>query len=444
MGLRAENIYQKTSIRLRTHLPGPNSLALMKRREKAVVLAPTHTTPLFISKARGAVIEDVDGNRLIDLASGIGVTNLGHCSDLIVKAIKTQADRFLHAGFNVTPYELYVSLCEKLNEHFPNARKFPVKTFLANSGAEALKQAIQIARISTGRSSIICFDHTYMALSMGVSPFEESENSRVFQVPFPYVYRWPGDLDETQVAEEAMKILKEAILRLDPSDVAAIVIEPILSEGGFVPAPLEFLRNLQELCARFGILLIVDEVQSGFGRTGSLFACDQLKITPDILVTAKGLGGGVPIAAVSGRAEILDAGVDEPIGSSFGGNPLSCAAALAVFETFDEEEIVLKALELGETLGARLAAWKDEFERVGDVRGLGAMRGLELVKNRATKEPDSESTQALIKYAYEHGVVMLTGGKLNNVVRLLMPLVIEEMELDEALNVIEDGLRSIS
>ncbi|MEW6057603.1 MAG: 4-aminobutyrate--2-oxoglutarate transaminase [Bdellovibrionota bacterium] len=441
-----------TSIKIKTAIPGPKSKALMQQRLAAVARGPFHSTPVFISRASGALIEDVDGNQLLDFASGIGVVNVGHSPEALVRAVQEQAAKFLHAGFNVTPYESYIRLAEKLNQAVPG--NFPKKTLLVNSGAEAVENAIKIARAATGRQAILCFDHgfhgrTYMAMTLtskvkpykaGFGPF----NPEVYRAPFPYAYRWPGGLDEKEVSAECLKRFIEVVeTQVGAQNVAAVILEPVLGEGGFVPAPREFLAGLREYCTKQGVLIIADEIQTGFGRTGTLFASEQLGLVADLTTLAKGLGGGLPLAAVVGKAEIMDAPIEGGVGGTYGGNPVACASALAVFDAFENQGLLRRAVAIGEQVSKRLRGWKEKFSSVGDVRGLGPMQAIELVKNKSTKEPNRELAGALTKYCYEHGVVSLTAGTFGNVVRLLVPLVIESEQLDEGLDVMESGLKEL-
>lgn len=437
------------SIQLKTELPGPNSRQLMERRREAVARGPFHATPIFVARAQGAVIEDVDGNRLLDFASGIAVTNLGHCPEDVVAAVRTQADRFLHTSINVVPYEGYVELAERLNRLTPGG--FAKKTFLANSGAEAIENAVKIARVATGRQAVVVFEHgfhgrTYMALSMtsklgyrhGFAPF----CAEVYRTPFPYAYRCP----EADASAWAMRELRDLVLHhVGAKNVAAVVIELVLGEGGFVDAPRSFVEQLAKFCAEHGILLVVDEIQTGFGRTGKLFACEHYGVEPDLITLAKGLGSGLPISAVVGRADVMDAPIEGGIGGTFGGNPVAVAAALAVLDRFEADggKIFERIGEVGRRIEARLLSWKNRFALVGDARGLGSMRAIELVKDRQSKEPDKASANALAKYCYEHGVIVLGAGTHGNVLRFAVPLVIGDNELDEGLSVIESGLESL-
>jgi 4-aminobutyrate aminotransferase/(S)-3-amino-2-methylpropionate transaminase len=390
------------------------------------------------------LITDVDGNVLIDLAAGIGVVNTGHTPEALVKAIKTQAGKLLHGSFNVTPYESYVALCEKLNAKTPG--KFSKKSFLANSGAEAVENSIKIARAHTGRPSVIAFEHafhgrTYMAMTLtakekpykiGFAPF----NSDVYRAPYPYPYH-----DVT--AEKAFQAFTDLAEKVAAKNIAAVIIEPVLGEGGFIPAPKEFLANLSAFCAKNGIVLIADEIQCGFGRTGTLFASEQLDFTPDLILTAKGLGGGLPISAVTGRSEIMDAPIEGGIGGTFGGNPVAVASALAVLGMMEDGAFLARARRLGGSVLETLRGWEEKYPVVGDVRGLGPMLALELVKDRAAKDPFADGAKALVKFCYERGVVIMTAGSYGNCVRLLFPLVITDEQLAEAFDVLEEGLQSL-
>jgi 4-aminobutyrate aminotransferase/(S)-3-amino-2-methylpropionate transaminase len=427
----------------------------MIERQKHVARGPFHATPVFMARGQGAVIEDVDGNHLLDFAAGLGVVNVGHSPAPVVRAIQEQAGKVLHSGFNVTPTEGYIDLAKRLNEKAPG--RFAKKTLLVNSGAEAVENAIKIARAHTKREAVVCFDHgfhgrTYMAMTLTskVKPYKVDFgpfNPEVYRVPFPYAYRWAAEasaIDETKLSQECFKRFEETVTtQIGADHVAAVILEPVLGEGGFVPAPRAFLSKLREFCTANGIVLIADEIQTGFGRTGTLFASEQLGFEPDLMTLAKGLGGGLPIAAVVGRAEMMDAPVEGGIGGTYGGNPVAVAAALGVFSMFDDGSLLAKAKSTGERIRARLETWKERFPVIGDVRGLGPMQGIEFVRNRDTKEPYREAAGQLARFAYERGVVILTAGTFGNVVRLLVPLVIEPSQLDEGLAILEAGLKEI-
>lgn len=437
-------------IQRKTEIPGPKSRALMADRRANVARGPFHSTPVFVERAHGALVEDVDGNTLIDFASGIAVVNMGHTPEPVVRAIKEQADKLLHSSFNVLPTEAYVRLAERLNALVPGS--FAKKTFLVNSGAEAVENAVKIARVHTKRQAIVAFDHafhgrTYMAMSLTgkAKPYKSGFSPlcpEVYRTPFPYAYRSP----EPDVSAYAMRALRELVLHhIGAENVAAIIIEPVIGEGGYVEAPPAFMRALRDLCSEQGIVLILDEIQTGFGRTGAMFACETLGIEPDLITLAKGLGGGMPIGAVTGRAEIMDAPGDGGIGGTYGGNPVACAAALAVLDMLEENDRarIKRAKALGEALRGRLDAWKERYPVIGDVRGMGPMLGIELVKDRATKEPDKEAAQRLARHCYENGLVILTAGTFGNIIRLAMPLVIEDSALDEGLAVMEEGFKKM-
>lgn len=442
-------------IRLKTEIPGPRSRALMAAREVHVPRGPFHVTPIFVQSARGALIEDVDGNRLIDFASGIGVTNVGHCDEAVVAAVREQAGAFMHVAFNVTPYEGYVELCRRLNEMTPG--DFPKKTFLANSGAEAVENAVKLARAYTKKQAVVCFEHafhgrTYLAMTLTskAKPYRAGfgpMNPEVYRAPFPYPYRWPGHAfseDPDVVDERCFAEFEDLVVnRITPGDCAAVIVEPVLGEGGFIPLTRGYAKRLRDFCTAHGIVLIADEIQSGFGRTGALWACDQLGLVPDVFTTAKCLGGGMPVSAVTGRAEIMDATGVGGIGGTFGGNPLSCAAAIAVCDLFAKGEILERARHIAAHIQATLAAWPGRYPAVGNVRGLGTMMGFELVKDRATKEPWPEGAKQLTKFCYERGLIIMTAGTYGNVVRLLMPLVITDAELAEGVGVLEQGLAEL-
>lgn len=425
----------------------------MARRKAAVARGPFHTTPIFAAKAHGAWITDVDGNTLLDFSSGIGVVNVGHTPPHLVQAAKTQLDQFIHTSFNVVAYENYISVCEKLNAAMPG--NFPKKSFLANSGAEAVENAIKIARAATGRQAVVCFQHayhgrTYMAMSLtakakpykyGFAPF----NSEIYRAPFPYPYRWPTSSQPEQVALECFEEFKTLVnSEIGVSQIAAVIIEPVLGEGGFVPAPPKFLKQLRDFCTENRIVLIFDEVQCGFGRTGTLFACEQLGVTPDLLVSAKGIAGGLPLSAVTGVAEIMDAPGEGAIGGTYCGNPVACAASLAVFQEWEKGNLSKNAKRVEQILVEQMESWFKSFPVVGDIRGLGSMRAIELVTHRETKEPNADATKALIKLSYEQGLILMGAGTFGNVIRFLPPLCIQEKELLEGLKIVEQGLSLVS
>ena len=442
-----------STIQLRTTIPGPRSLALMARRNAAVVRAAYHATPVFVAKAEGAVIEDVDGNRLIDFAGGIGCLNTGHRAPAVVDAVRRQLDRFLHTSFNVLPYESYIAVCEKLNALAPG--KGPKKTLLVNTGAEAVENAIKIARSYTRRPAIICFEdafhgRTYMAMAAtskthpykaGFEPFPGD----VYRIPYAYCYRCSYSLTYPSCDVFCARHIEDTFKRVVAAEsVAAVIVEPILGEGGFVTPPAEFYPTLGTICRKHGILLVADEVQTGFARTGAMFACERLGLEPDLVTMAKSLSGGLPLAAVTGRAEIMDAAGVGQLGGTFGGNPAACEAALAVLDTIENESLCARANVLGERFRKRAVKWQAQWELVGDVRGVGAMQALELVRSKKTRQPADLETAQVSQYCYEHGLVLITAGSYSNVIRLLMPLVITDAQMDEALDVLEAALAHVA
>lgn len=440
------------AIHLRTPLPGPESRRLMADRQKHVARGPFHTTPLFAASAKGATITDVDGNQLLDFASGIGVVNVGHAPKEVVDAITQQAAAFLHTSYNVVAYESYARVAEQLNRLVPGS--WEKKTFLANSGAEAVENAIKIARAHTKRNAVVCFEHAYhgrtymaMAATAKVKPYKHGFGpfpSEVYRAPFPYAYRWPGSSDPDTVARECFAAFTRFVeSEVGPTNVACVILEPVLGEGGFVPCPPAFFQKLREFCTTHGIVLIADEVQTGFGRTGTLFACEQLGAAPDLLVSAKGIAAGLPLSAVTGRADIMDAPSEGGIGGTYCGNPVACAAALAVFGLFADGKLLANANRIATTLTTRMKTWKDLNPAVGEVRGLGPMRAVEFVKDPKTKEPHGQLAKDLIRYGYERGLVLMNAGTYGNVLRLLIPLCATAEELNEGLSVIENGLKEL-
>src|SRR5947209_5085067 len=441
-----------STIQLRTPIPGPKSKALSERRAKAVPRGLSHGTPIYVAKAEDAWLEDVDGNRYLDFAGGIGCLNVGHRRGEVVDALKQQLDCFLHTCVQVTPYESYVRLAERMNEVTPG--KFPKKTIFVNSGAEAVENAIKIARAYTKRPAVIAFEdafhgRTMMTLALtskthpykaGFAPFP----SEVYRVPYAYCYRCSYSLQYPSCELYCARHLEDTFKRVVANEeVAAIIAEPVLGEGGFIAPPPDYFKVLIELCRKYGILFIADEVQSGFGRTGALFACERYGVEPDILVTAKSLGGGLPLAAVTGRAEIMDAPGVGGLGGTFAGNPLSCAAANAVLDLFEREDMLSRANSIGEQFHKRAQEWKTRFEIIDDVRGLGAMQAIEIVKSRETREPAPEETKQITQYCYEHGLITITAGTYGNVIRLLVPLIIPEEQMEEGLDILENALASV-
>jgi 4-aminobutyrate aminotransferase/(S)-3-amino-2-methylpropionate transaminase len=441
------------TIQLRTAIPGPKSKALAERRASAVPRGLALGTPVYVAKAQDAWLEDVDGNRFIDFAGGIGCTNVGHRREAVMSAVREQLDQFLHTCVQVTPYELYVRLAERMNQVTPG--KFSKKTLFVNSGAEAVENAVKIARAHTGRPGIIAFEDAFhgrtmmtLALTSKTHPYKAGFGpfpGDVYRIPYAYCYRCSYSMKYPECDVYCARHLEDTFKRVVASeDVAAVIAEPVLGEGGFVAPPPEFFPALIEICHQHGVLFIADEVQSGFGRTGKLFASEHYGIEPDILVSAKSLGGGLPLAAITGRAEIMDAPIPGGLGGTFAGNPVSCAAALAVLDLFEKENLLDRANELGRHFQRRAREWQKRWPIVGDVRGLGGMQAIELVKSRESREPAAEETQQITQSCYEHGLIAITAGSYSNVVRVLVPLVVTSEQMDEALDVLEAALQSVS
>jgi 4-aminobutyrate aminotransferase/(S)-3-amino-2-methylpropionate transaminase len=430
------------AIELRTEIPGPRSKAILARKERVVADPLSVIFPIVIEEAHGATLTDVDGNTFIDFTGGVGCLNVGHSHPQVVAAAQEQLAGFSHTDFTIVPYEVYVTLAERLCELAP-VRK-PAKAAFFNAGTEAIENAIKFARSQTKRPAVVAFEggfhgRTLLALSLtskthpykaGLGPFAPE----VYRVPFPNAYRGPG-------AAEALEALERAfVTQVAAESVAAMVIEPVQGEGGFVVAPPEFLQGVRRFCDDNGIVLVVDEVQTGLGRTGRMWGIEHSGIEPDLITVAKSIAAGLPLSAVVGSAEIMDAPGDSAIGGTFVGNPVAQAAALAVLDVFEEEGLSERAAAIGETIRARMEAWRERWEAIGDVRGLGAMLAIELVRDRETKEPATELASAVVEAAAERGLLLLKSGIYSNCIRVLAPLVLSEAELDEALGVWEQAL----
>ncbi len=430
---------------LTTPLPGPRSRELMARKSAAVAGGVGTTMPVFAAQAGGGVVVDVDGNSLIDLGSGIAVTTVGNSAPRVVAAVQEQVAAFTHTCFMVTPYEGYVAVAEALNRLTPGDHD--KRSALFNSGAEAVENAVKIARAHTGRQAVVVFDHAYhgrtnltMAMTAKSMPYKQGFGpfaSEVYRAPLSYPFR-DGGLDGANAAARALDVVEKQVGAVN---VAAVVVEPIQGEGGFIePAP-GFLPALAGWCRKNGVVFVADEVQTGFARTGDLFACDREGVVPDLVVTAKGIAGGLPLSAVTGRAEIMDAPHAGGLGGTYGGNPLACAAALAAIETVEQDGLVERARAMEALLKERLHALQARDARVGDVRGRGAMIAVELVRP-GTTEPDPDLARAVSAAAHAEGVIVLTCGTYGNVLRLLPPLAIDDTLLSEGLDVLEAAFAS--
>jgi len=434
---------------LATEIPGPLSTAAMQRRKEAVSGGLGTAMPVIAKRAQGAIIEDIDGNRIIDLGAGIGVVNVGNSSPLVVQAVQDAVAAFTHTNFTTVPYMGYIEVCEALNRLTPGS--FAKKSILQNSGAEAVENAIKIARHYTKRSAVIVFEHAYhgrtnltMALTAKNLPYKDGFGpfaSEIYRMPLPYAYRWTGN-PET-IAADALAAVKSKIEKeVGAHNVAAILIEPVIGEGGFIVPPEGFMPGLQKFATENKIVFIADEVQSGFARTGKLFAVEHEGIEPDMIISAKGIAGGLPLAAVTARAEIMDSSHVGGLGGTYGGNPIACAAALATIETIEKEKLVDRAAHLGKILVEHLTALQAKHPIIGDIRGRGAMIAIELV-HEGTKTPNPEAMAKVIKYCQSKGVLILTAGTYGNVIRFLPPLVITDELLKDALGVLAEGFASL-
>jgi 4-aminobutyrate aminotransferase/(S)-3-amino-2-methylpropionate transaminase len=438
-------------IRLQTEIPGPRSRALLARRAKAVPRGVPAVTPIAVVHAEGAVLTDADGNRLIDFGGGIGVVNTGHRHPGVVDAVRAQLDRFAHVCFPVSTYEPYVELAERLNRITPGAHE--KRTFFVNSGAEAVENAAKVARFFTGRQAIVCFEHGFhgrtnlaMALTSKVMPYKKGFGPfapEVYRIPYPYCYRCAeGPRNGRCCMADATRLEHLFAATVDPGSVAAIIMELELGEGGFVPAPVEYVQTLAGFAKQHGILFIADEIQTGFGRTGRMFACEHYGLVPDLITTAKSLAGGLPLAAVTGRADVMEAPHIGGLGGTYGGNPLACAAAIAVIDAMEAEQIPARAQRTGERIKARFQQWAEQFGCIGDVRGLGAMVGMELVTDRESRTPDKALAGRLAATALERGLVLLTSGTFGNTIRVLAPLTADDAIIDEGLDVMGAALEA--
>jgi 4-aminobutyrate aminotransferase/(S)-3-amino-2-methylpropionate transaminase len=435
--------------RLVTAIPGPKSTEALKRRTEATSGGLGMAIPVVIERASDAILLDIDGNQIIDLGSGIGVTNVGNAAQRVVDRVIEQVQAFTHTCFTVAPYMNYIEVCEKLNAMTPGSHK--KKSLLVNSGAEAVENAVKIARHYTKRAAIVVFEHSYhgrtnltMALTAKNMPYKEGFGPfapEVYRVPMPYSFHWVGD--QATISQDAIEMVTHKIDKeIGAHNVAAILIEPIQGEGGFIVPPKGFLPALAKYSKDNGIVFIADEVQTGFARTGHMFAVEEEGVVPDMLVTAKGIAGGLPLAAVTGRAEVMDSVHASGLGGTYGGNPIACAAALGAMETMEEENLVARARHIGEILGSSLRELAKKYPVIGEVRGRGAMQAIELVEP-GTKNPNTAAMNAVVKYCQSQGVLVLTAGTYSNVVRFLPPLVITDELLKDALSVLDDAFASL-
>src|SRR3954453_18929512 len=435
---------------LLTEIPGPVSRELLTRRERAVARGVSHVLPVFVTDAGGGVIVEADGNPLIDFGSGIAVVSVGNAAPRVSARGAEQAAQFTHTCFMVTPYEGYVEVCEELNRRTPGTHD--KRSALFNSGAEAVENAVKIARHATGRQAVVAFDHAYhgrtnltMALTAKNMPYKQGFGpfaGEVYRMPMAYPLRWPDGPEACRA--EALKLVKSLIhAQVGEENVAAVIIEPIQGEGGFIVPPEGFLRGLAEFCAEHGIVFIADEIQTGFCRTGAWFACEYEGVVPDLVAMAKGIAGGLPLAAVTGRAEVMDAVHPGGLGGTYGGNPVACAAALGAIETMRDLDLAAAARSIGKVMLARLTELQGRHPAIGDVRGRGAMIAAEIVRPGG-RDPDPETTQRIAKACHAEGLVVLTAGTHANVLRFLPPLVIPDGLLDEGLGILERAVGTVT
>jgi 4-aminobutyrate aminotransferase / (S)-3-amino-2-methylpropionate transaminase / 5-aminovalerate transaminase len=432
------------TIELRTEIPGPRSRELLERKERAVADPLSIYLPVVVQEGRGATLTDVDGNTFIDFTGGVGCLNVGHSHPRVVEAAQEQLTRFSHTDFTIVPYEVYITLAERLIALSPFTG--PAKAAFFNAGTEAVENAVKFARSYTNRPAVVAFEggfhgRTLLAMTLtskthpykaGLGPFAPE----VYRVPFAQDYRGPDSRTALAALERAL------VTQVAAESVAAIVIEPVQGEGGFVVAPRDFLTGIRRICDEHGIVLVIDEVQTGFARTGRMFATEHYGIEPDLMVVAKSIAAGLPLSGVIGKAEIMDAPPDSAIGGTYVGNPVAQAAALAVLDVMEEEGLVERAQLIGETIRARMVSWHERFEPIGDVRGLGAMLAIEFVRDRETKEPAAELATAVVEAASARGLLLLKSGIYSNCIRVLCPLVLTDSELDEALDVWEEALEA--
>lgn len=441
------------TIDLKTEIPGPNSRALVARRETATARGAAKLTPIAVVKAEGAALTDADGNTFLDFAGGIGALAVGHCPPNVVAALQQQAADLIHLCAIVGTYEPYVRVAELLNEVTPG--DFPKKSILVNSGSEAVETAVKIARSYTGRPAIIVFENAYhgrtnLTLAMtskynlfkkGFGPFAPE----VYRLHFPNLYRRPEGLSEDAYIDDCITRLENAFTAyVDPSAVAAIVIEPVQGEGGFLPAPHRFFQRIRELCTQHGIVMVADEIQCGFGRTGRLFASEHYGIAPDLIVTAKSLAAGMPLAAVTGKAEIMDAPHPGGLGGTYSGNPLACIAAVEAITMLRSTEFLARARQVGDRIRSHLLSLQEEFSLIGDVRGLGSMVLMELVADPVSKTPATNETMAITQAAFKRGLIAIRAGLYSNCVRFLPPLNITDEQIDEGMAVLRQAMLEVS
>jgi 4-aminobutyrate aminotransferase/(S)-3-amino-2-methylpropionate transaminase len=433
-------------VRIVSPIPGPNSRALAERRARVVTPGVATAHPIFVADAENATVTDVDGNTFLDFTGGIGVLNVGHAHPAVAQAVAQQAARLTHACFQVAGYEGYIAVAEELCRLAPGAHE--KRALLVSTGAEAVENAIKIARAHTRRAAVLSFEHAFhgrtllgLTLTGKAAPYKSGFGPfapEVYRLPYPYPYRDVSAAADASALERALKTM------IQPGELAAVIIEPVLGEGGFIPAPASFLAALRTLCDRHGIVFVADEVQTGFGRTGTMFACERLGVVPDLLAAAKSIAGGLPLGAVVGRAEVMSAVGPGGVGGTFAGNPVACAAALGAVATLEELVKSGRPDAIGGRIADRLRSLASRLPLIGEVRGLGAMQAIELVRDRRSKEPADRETAAVLAAARDRGLLLLSAGTYGNVIRFLTPLSISDEALDEGLAILEEALGTVS
>lgn len=438
--------------KITTQLPGPKGAAILKRREQAIPNAIKCPYPVVISRGEGAMIEDVDGNLFLDWVGGVGVLNVGYSQPTLIQAASAQLSKYFHAMMNIVTHEGYVALAEKMNAIVP-VRSEKRKTMFVNSGSEALENAVRIAREYTGRPNIIVFSGAFhgrtlltatmtakKAYALGAGPFPDG----VYRAEFPNLYRKPVGYTDAQAIDYYIDKLKQTFIEATPAEqVAAVIMEPVQGEGGFVPAPIEWVKALRRICDEHGILLVADEVQTGFARSGKMFVTNywaEAGCAPDIVTTAKSIAGGIPLSAVTAGAEVFDAVKTGTIGGTYGGNAIACASALQVIDLIEKENLCVRSQEIAARVKARFETWKQTYDQVGDVRGIGCMLGIEFVTDKASKTPNPALVTAIIRHAVQNGLIVESAGTYGNVIRFLCPLVVTDTQLQKGLDILQNAI----
>lgn len=439
-------------VKIQTSIPGPKSKELLERRKKAVPKGISNNCETFVKNAKGALVEDIDGNTFIDFAGAIGTLNVGHSHPRVVRALQSQVGNFIHTGFNVMMYESYIQLAERLAEISPGSFQKQVAFF--NSGAEAVENAVKIARKYTKRQGIISFTRGFhgrtlmtMTMTSKVKPYKYGFGPfapEVYKAPYPYVYRRPDQLSEKEYSQFMIEQFEQFLIsEVAPETIAAVVMEPIQGEGGFIVPDINFVKRVKEICTEYGILFVADEIQTGFARTGKYFAIEHFGIEPDLITISKSMGAGVPISGVIGRKEVMDVSESGELGGTYAGSPLGCQAALAVLDIIEDEGLNERSVIIGDKVSKKMYQWAQRFDQIGDVRGIGAMCAMEIVTNKTDKTPDKVAVGKIVKEANSRGLMLLSAGIFGNVIRLLMPLTITDEQLEEGLDILGESIEAV-